>query len=262
MKNANNSAPLSSALSSQQAGFERLRSGQLGVDREYQSINNTGESIHLYIFNFDGVIADTWHHYRNAVKLAARASGSNIDELELAVLANAPSLDAVGIADVLELPSKVRQRFSTHLDTNLNNSLWRCQCFAGVKQLLNTLCTRGYTAVLSRSNSQMIETILQNNGLQSSVHRIIGSDQIGTPDEKVEQLLLQYSVQAKNTIYCGDSVRDIEFAHRNCMRSAACTWGWQPNLVAECEATFIADRAGQLLTQLLAPSSITPDIAI
>lgn len=252
----------SSRPTSQAIAFARLNATRLGAQRKRASFEGVGTGFYLYLFNFDGVLADTLQHYQHAVHVAARTSGAKLVDIPVSVLTNAESLDAKGIADALDLPEEIRARFACHLEANLNNGLWRCSCFEGVRQLLTTLSSRGYTAVMSRSHSGMIETILQNHGLRSAVHRVIGSEQTGTPDEKLEQLLLQYNVQPKNAVYCGDSVRDINFAHRHGMRSAACTWGWQPNLVVNCDATFTANRTGQLLAQLLAPAGLEPDVAI
>lgn len=255
--------PTSSTLTSSQAvAFARLNATHVGAERKRAVIESNTGGFYLYLFNFDGVLANTLHHYQHAVHLAARTSGAKLADIPVSVLTNAETLDASGIADSLGISSGTRGRFVAQLEANLQNGLWRCACFDGVKQLLSTLSSRGYTAVMSRSHSGMIETILQNHGLRSSVHRVIGAEQTGTPDEKLEQLLRQYSVRPENAIYCGDSVRDINFAHRHGLRSAACTWGWQPQLVLNCDATFTANRTGQLLAQLLAPAGLEPDVAI
>lgn len=247
---------------SQAIAFARLNATRLGSQRKRSAFDSANSGFYLYLFNFDGVIANTLQHYQNAVYLAARNVGANVMDIPVSVLSNAETLDPEGIANALNLDESLRPRFAAVLETNLNNGLWRCDCFDGARQLLTTLSSRGYTAVMSRSQTGMIETILQNHGLRNAVHRIIGSDQVGTQDEQLEQLLRQYGVKAENAIYCGDSVRDINFAHRHGMRSAACTWGWQPELVANSDATFTANRTGQLLAQLLAPAGLEPDVAV
>lgn len=247
---------------SQAIAFARLNATRLGSQRKRSPFEGSNSGFYLYLINFDGVIANTLQHYQNAVHLAARTAGAHVMDVPASVLTNAETLDAEGIADALNMADRYRPRFANLLEANLNNGLWRCSCFEGARQLLTTLSSRGYTAVMSRSHTAMIETILQNHGLRNAVHRVIGSDQMGTQDEKLEQLLRQYGVNAENAIYCGDSVRDISFAHRHGMRSAACTWGWQPQLVANCDATFTANRTGQLLAQLLAPAGLEPDVAV
>ncbi|MGB0866826.1 MAG: HAD family hydrolase [Granulosicoccaceae bacterium] len=262
MKDDEPSSSSENRQASQAIAFARLNATRLGSQRRTGRSNASATGFYLYLFNFDGVIANTLQHYQNAVHLAARTAGVKIMDVPLSVLTNAETLDAHGIADSLGLAQDVRPRFANLLESNLNNGLWRCACFDGTRQLLNTLSSRGYTAILSRSKTSMVETILQNNGLRNSVHRVIGSDQSGTQEEQLEQLLRQYGVKAENSIYCGDSVRDINFAHRQGMRSAACTWGWQPQLVSNCDATFTAHRTGQLLAQLLAPAGLEPDVAV
>lgn len=247
---------------SQAIAFARLNATRLGSARRSAQRERPARGFYLYLFNFDGVIADTLQHYRNAAHLAARTAGAKVAEVPLSVLTGAETLDAAGIAESLGLEASLRPRFANLFEANLRNGLWRCECFEGSRQLLGTLSSRGYTAILSRSKTAAIETILQHHGLRNSVHRVIGSDQQGSPDDKLEQLLRQYSVEPQNAIYCGDSVRDINFAHRHGLRSAACTWGWQPQLVAECDATFTAQRTGQLLAQLLAPAGLEPDVAV
>ncbi len=245
-----------------QVAYARLNATRLGTHRKRAGLEQANKGFYLYLFNFDGVLADTLQHYQQAVKVSARTAGAKIVDVPASVLTNAETLDADGLADALKLARAVRPRFASHLEANLMNGLWRCTLFNGVQQLLTTLSSRGYTAVMSRSHSSIIETILRNHGLSSKVHRIIGSEQMGTPDERLEALLRQYNVRPESAIYCGDSVRDINFAHRNGLRSAACTWGWQPKLVVNCDATFTANRTGQLLAQLLAPAGLEPDVAV
>lgn len=262
MNNTKAESIISPTPTSQAIALARLHGSHLGERHKRNTLEGNHNGFYLYILNFDGVIADTLHHYQQAIHLAALSSGAKVEDISASVLTKAKALDASGIADALDLPEKVRLRFIRHLKTNLRSGLWRCSCFEGIRQLLTTLSSRGYTVIMSRSHSSMIDTILHNHGLRAAVHRVIGAEQIGTPDEKLASLFRQYNVNPENAIYCGDSTDDIEFAHKHGMRSAACTWGWQSQQVTDSNATFIAHRTGQLLAQLVAPAGLEPDVAI
>ena len=164
-------------------------------------------NFYLYIFNFDGVLADSQRLYVNAINRALTSAGFPDLAVEPARLTSLESLDPVALAHALDVPEERHFRFCQAYLQHLESHASRCQLVPGAAQLLSTLSALAYTVLLTRSRSQLTESILLVNGLRQHVHRLVGAEQRGDLTSKIHRLLGRVSHPGATCRICRRSAR-------------------------------------------------------
>ncbi len=227
----------------------------LAVDR--------ASAFYLFIFNFDGVLANSAQVYLDLCRSALTACGHARRLASIEDLVRCQRLNGEGMADTFALTGAQRDTFISHYDAAAQRAALQCDLYPGIALALRTLASTAYTAVVSRSDPDFIATVLRANGVPHSVNRTLGIEQ-GNPVDCIRQLLQELRIAPQRAIYCGDCVHDLHVAQLAGVQAAACSWGWQAGDLATHRQDSIPhfSRPAQLLTRLTAPHQDQPDVVL
>ncbi len=222
-----------------------------------------GAAYYLFVFNFDGVLADSARLYLELCRNALTACGHTRQLPSLEDLVRSQTLDAEGLADTFALTAQQRSRFCSTFNASLQRIAVQCDLYPGIALTLRTLASTAYTAVVSRSDPSFVATVLRANGVPNSINRTLGVDR-GNPVDCIRQLLQELCIAPSRAIYCGDCVHDLHVARLAGVQSAACTWGWQQRELEHHSLDGVRrfDRPAQMLTALSAPHQRQPDLVL
>ncbi|MEM9601956.1 MAG: HAD hydrolase-like protein [Pseudomonadota bacterium] len=220
-------------------------------------------AFYLYIFNFDGVLANTARLYLDVCHHALVACGHDRQVPSVEDLVRCERFDGAGLADTFALSDANRRFFIKHVDGALARAALACDLFPGIALALRTLSSTAYTAVVSRSTPEFIATALRANGVPHAVNRTLGID-CGNPVDCIRQVLSELQIAPARAVYCGDCVHDLHVARLAGVNAAACAWGWQGSLLQASppQAQLVFNRPAHMLTSLASPHQVQPDIVL
>ncbi|MBU3931191.1 MAG: HAD family hydrolase [Pseudomonadota bacterium] len=200
----------------------------------------------LFLFDFDGVLADSLDLYSEAVVRCLERIGTPIvkdkaDYLELfegnfyeAMAARGVDLVAFGKAAGEILPG---------IDYDSMTP------FPGLIPVLAALSTDHLLAVISSNGYRTIRAMLVRFGFDSYFQDIFGSDFRFSKKEKIDYALAKYRIARERTFYIGDTAGDILEARAAGVRSVAVTWGWHSReRLAAVNPDYLVDTPEGLLT--------------
>jgi len=194
----------------------------------------------LYIFDFDGVIANSLATCRAACVEAAALQGSQID-LALNPFAELDPLTFDALARSLDLNPT---RFVEDLGQFLL-SRDPVPVVAGMAEVIRQVAGTQPISVLSASPVDVIRRFLVAEGLADEIRSIVGGDGGGS---KVEHLrhFARTSPHAP-LVMVGDAVSDVLAAQGAAVPFVGVAWGWQSaRRLAEAGAGSIADQPKDL----------------
>lgn len=222
-----------------------------------------GSKYYLFIFNFDGVLADSARIYLDLLRSALAVCGYTRQIPSLEDLVRCERFDGEGLADTFGISVKQRSFFVRYIDTTLARSALSCELYPGIALALRTLSSTANTAIISRSTPEFISTTLRANGVPQAINRLLGID-CGNAVDCIRQLLKELQIAPKRAIYCGDCVHDLHIARLAGVGAAACAWGWQgSDLRYHSRGNhLIFDRPAQMLSSLSSPHRQQLDIVL
>ena len=180
----------------------------------------------LYVFDFDGVIADSLDVCLSTVKLIAREFNLNADVIsdDIWEVINNVTFDSLGRylgldeIESLRFADKVLQRMIENRAANL---------FNGMPALLSELALTGVVCILSASHRIAIERSLNEVNIHHVISDIFGGETRGSKAEKLKILQDRYGVEPCACWMIGDAASDIAAARDAGCNSIAVGWGWQ-----------------------------------
>lgn len=204
----------------------------------------------LFVFDFDGVVADSLALCLQAARAAARHQGLDV-EVPLGVWEALDNVTFDALGRHLGLDDADAQAFAERIFQYTRRSE-PARLFEGMPALLGALAEHGTVCVLSASHRQAIARTLAAAGVRDSVSAILGGDTPGGKMEKLRRLLERYRVAPEVCWMTGDAVSDIAAARAVGCRAAAVAWGWQS--VERLQAShpdWLADTPEQLRQALM-----------
>ncbi len=200
----------------------------------------------LFIFDFDGVIAESLNFYEELVrthleKIGAPAittrdqfldlfdgnfyaslskRGVDMDAFNNAVMGAAPDIDYTQIRPV-----------------------------DGILPVMDALARDNTLLVISSNISSVIRTFLERYRFDGIFVDVLGADFMLSKTRKIHHAVEQWQEERDRTYYVGDTVGDIKEGQDAHVRTVAVTWGWHPKERFEgIGADYIVDAPGDLLT--------------
>lgn len=200
----------------------------------------------LFLFDFDGVLADSLDLYAEAVTLCLERIGTPIvkskkDYLALFEGNFYESMAAKGV-DLIAFAGAA-QAILPGIDYDAMKP------FPGLIPVLDALQKDHLLAVISSNGSRTIRRMLERFGFAPYFRQILGSDFLFSKKDKIDHALSIYGIDRERTFYIGDTTGDIAEARAAGIRTVAVTWGWHSRgkLVA-ARPDFIVDTPEGLLT--------------
>jgi phosphoglycolate phosphatase len=199
----------------------------------------------LFLFDFDGVLADSLDLYAEAAKRCLERIGTPIvksreDFLALFDGNFYESMAARGVnpADYVRAAKEIMPG----LDYDAMKT------FDGLLPVLAALSRDHCLLVISSNGSKTIRKMLVRFGYDPYFKEILGADFMVSKKEKIDHALAKYGIAPERTFYIGDTTGDIAEARAAGVRTVAITWGWhsRKKLVA-ARPDFLVDTPEGLL---------------
>ncbi|HBN32339.1 MAG TPA: hypothetical protein DD416_14230 [Rhodobacteraceae bacterium] len=174
----------------------------------------------IIVFDFDGVIADSHDVCAAACRWAAAELGhSDMPEKPFA------ELEAVTYEALAATISVDPERFAGLVCGALEARTTCAPIFFGVADIMMELSRDFDIAILSASDSDLINDFLITHGIWHLVKCVMGRDVPGSKTEKL--LALKSAHDGKFVAMIGDGVSDVAAALHADVRAVGVAWGWQ-----------------------------------
>ena len=199
----------------------------------------------LFLFDFDGVLADSLDLYAEAVARCLLRIGTPIvknreDYLALFEGNFYESMAAKGV-DLVAFAGAAKE-ILPGIDYDAMKP------FDGLIPVLEALQKDHLLAVISSNGSRTIRRMLERFGFEPYFEEVLGSDFLFSKKEKIDHALAKYGIPPERTFYIGDTTGDIVEARAAGVRTVAVTWGWhsRERLVA-AHPDFLVETPEDLL---------------
>jgi len=200
----------------------------------------------LFLFDFDGVLADSLDLYSEAVARCLLRIGTPIvknreDYLALFEGNFYESMAAKGV-DLVAFAGAAKE-ILPGIDYDAMKP------FDGLIPVLEAMQKDHLLAVISSNGFRTISKMLERFGFDRFFQEILGSDFLFSKKDKIAHALSKYGIDRERTFYIGDTTGDILEAREASVRTVAVTWGWhsREKLVA-VHPDFLVDKPEDLLT--------------
>lgn len=165
----------------------------------------------VVIFDFDGVIADTFSF---CYKIRNEFSPLTQDEYRKWFEGN--------INDVLKI--KPHPNFFDSYTPQLLN----CPPKEEVVETIKKLAKHKVLVIVSSTITSSIKPYLDNFGLTDYFKEILGNEIESSKIKKLQMVLGKYSISPSDTVYITDTLGDIKEAEKCGIKSIAVSWGYHP----------------------------------
>jgi phosphoglycolate phosphatase len=200
----------------------------------------------LFLFDFDGVLADSLNLYADAVARCLERIGTPIvkgkeDYLTLFDGNFYESMAARGVD--LAAFAQAAKEILPAIDYDAMKP------FSGLIPILAALQKDHILAVVSSNGSRTIRKMLVRFGFDPYFREIFGFDFLFSKKEKIDHALKKYGALLEKAFYIGDTAGDILEARAAGIRSVAVTWGWHDrDRLLAVHPDFLIDTPEGLLT--------------
>lgn len=203
--------------------------------------------MNLIIFDFDGVIADSFDVLVEATnRLAGEFGYPHVSPTQIPHIKNLSSREMIQQFAIArwKMPFFLR-RFRQELNQLTPN----LRLVDGMKELLEDISQQGYRLGIVTSNArQNVEEFLHLQELDHLFEFICAGQVLLGKARILKQLVKRYRVTPKQVLYVGDETRDIEAAHRAGLRIIAVSWGLNSrDILAKHNPDVLIDRPEELL---------------
>ncbi len=200
----------------------------------------------LFIFDFDGVIADSLNLYENLVRTNLERIGSPVittreEFLDLFDGNFYESLRERGV-DIKAFNDAVKGA-SSGIDYR------QIRPVDGLFPVITALARNNTLLVISSNISSVIQKFLSRHDCNGIFAAVLGADFMLSKTRKIEHTVEKWGAERDLTYYVGDTVGDIREGKAACVKTVAATWGWHPKERFEgIGADFVADAPEDLLS--------------
>ena len=177
----------------------------------------------LFLFDFDGVLADSLALYAEAVARCLERIGTPIikNQEDYLALFDGNFYESMAARGV-DLAAFARAAKEIMPGIDYGSML----PFDGLLPVLESLKRAHLLAVISSNGSRTIRRLLERFGFDPFFQEVLGSDFRFSKKEKIEHALAKYGIAPERTFYIGDTTGDIVEARAAGVRTVAVTWGW------------------------------------
>ncbi|OGX08881.1 MAG: hypothetical protein A2Z88_10025 [Omnitrophica WOR_2 bacterium GWA2_47_8] len=178
----------------------------------------------IFIFDFDGTIADTYRHSVEIFnQLAEEFHYKPILPEEVAKLKNKSSLELIRYfrIPILKLPAiiaKGKKKFEKRVSV--------IEPISGIKECLTQLKNSGTQLGILSSNSRELIIGFLNNHRMDMFDFVHTTSKVWSKNISLQKLIFKNRFRKEQIVYVGDEVRDILAAQKLGIKIAAVTWGY------------------------------------
>ena len=199
----------------------------------------------LFLFDFDGVLADSLDLYAEAVARCLLRIGTPIvkDRKDYLALFEGNFYESMAARGVdLAAFAQAAKEIMPGIDYDAMRP------FDGLIPVLESLKKDHLLAVISSNGSRTIRRMLERFGFQPYFEEVLGSDFLFSKKGKIDHALAKYGIPPEKAFYIGDTTGDIVEARAAGVRTVAVTWGWHSReRLAAAHPDFLVETPEGLL---------------
>ncbi len=175
------------------------------------------------LFDFDGTIADTWPVAENIIKKVGKEFGYDLKDEDVKVLRTMAPLDIIlhfkfPPWKIPKLVDRVREELATEAK--------KIKLIPGIEKPLLDLKFKNYRMGILTSNlKETVDKFLLKNQLLI-FDLVVYEPGIFQKSKSFQKILKENNLNAKDVIYVGDEVRDIDFARESGIKIISVGWGF------------------------------------
>ncbi|MFT5169742.1 MAG: phosphoglycolate phosphatase [Candidatus Omnitrophota bacterium] len=178
----------------------------------------------IFIFDFDGTIADTMLHLINISNRLAESFG--YDTVKSEKVEEMRSWTSKQVFKHLNVPFLKIPRILNAARLELNKDLEHIKSFDGIKEALEELKERGHQIGIFTSNSEEnVHLILKKNDLDI-FDFVLSTPKLWNKNRGLKRIIKKNNFNKEKMVYIGDETRDIQAAKKIGIRSMAVAWGY------------------------------------
>ncbi len=202
-------------------------------------------STKLFLFDFDGVIADSLSFYEEFVRTCLEQTGTPViktreEYLDLFDGNFYESLRAKGV-DTTAF-NNTAMAIAPEMDYS------RIVPFRDLLPVICKLRKHNTLLVISSNTSFTIRSFLSRYGFDGIFDDILGADFMLSKSKKINHAVEKWQASRDLTYYVGDTAGDIREGKAAGIRTVAATWGWHPRKRLEkSKPDYIVDSPDDLL---------------
>ena len=178
----------------------------------------------ILIFDFDGTIADTLHHFIAISNRLAKIFHYKViekDEIE-----HLKDMSSIEIIRYLQIPIYKIPAIVARAKRELHRDISSVHPIAGLEPVLKQLRDSDVTlGILSSNSNDNIMKFLKNHGLDF-FHFIFPASKIWSKNISLKIIIEKNGFDKKHIIYIGDEIRDIVAARKLGIKIASVGWGY------------------------------------
>jgi phosphoglycolate phosphatase len=176
----------------------------------------------LVLWDFDGTLADT-------LPLALSIYNRMAAERNFKPIDDPHAVRDMGMREFLKSHGvplhKIPFAFSTFLG-ELRTMAADVVLYDGIDLALQQISEHGILqGIVSSNNTETIRQCLKANNAEAHFDYVSGTSRIFGKEKRIKQALAALNVPAKNALYIGDEIRDIEAARSAGLDIVAVAWG-------------------------------------
>lgn len=199
------------------------------------------------IFDFDGTLANS---LPVAIEIAQElVPGLNLRPEEVEALREMSAREAFRRSGI---PYRRVPKLLLNGKRLLSHHLSEVAIFPGLAKVLKRLKAEGYQMSVVSSNSEAnIRRVLRKNGVEDCMKGVYGNVGLFSKNRAFRVVMRDQETDAKDCLYVGDEVRDIEAARKAGVTIISVTWGYNgPKILASYKPDFLVQTASELLTTI------------
>lgn len=194
----------------------------------------------LVIFDFDGVIADSWNvaYELNVIQRPGTTEEQYAEMFH---------------GNINTTLSKISNAVEINFFEEYEKRLGDITVFTGMKKVLATIAGKYEMIIISSTNSDVIQKFLEREDLAQYFNLILGNDVEKSKVKKMEMVLNKYPIEKDEIVFVTDSVGDLKESEKVGIDSVFVTWGYnKKENVIESGVAFekMVDSPGELLEVL------------
>lgn len=201
------------------------------------------------IFDFDGTLANSAQVYIDAWNSLAdkyKYLPITIDDL-----AEIQHLDNHSKAKKFQFPMHKLSIILPKIYRYFNEHAHEVPLFEGMKEMLETLSSKGYKIIILSSNEKRnIESVLKREDIRT-ISEILSSKKLFGKDKVIKKFMKQYQLKPEQLLYVGDELRDIQACNKLGVPFMWVSWGLDGyELIEKENPQFIVHTPDDIVAQL------------
>ena len=204
----------------------------------------------LILFDFDGVLADTFSDMIQFAQETCDELGVN-HTVKSADLSNLEVMSFATFGKACEVPMTLIDEFVRRCTGKFAKKEVPPPIFDGLPNVIRELSEENTLAVVTGNTTENVNSFLVHHGLQDCFCMVYGVDLPGSKVDKIRIAQEQFKIANRSVFFVGDSLSDIQAAQKANVIGVGVSWGHQNlEMLARGKPDVIIHAPAELLEVL------------